>query len=169
MPMAQVSKQAEAQDPVQLEAANTRLKPYLKQLNALKAHLTTQLRELEDSRAFIALGISKEASEAVIKKAYHSKAIKLHPDKPGGDTAKFQKLQESYHEILKKKAEAAALDREMRGDEGEDEEDEEEKDEEDKEKKKDKKKEKKRSPAECEAEKAAHVVEGLGEVLEQVP
>ena len=169
VPMAQVSKQAEAQDPVQLEAANTRLKPYLKQLNALKAHLTTQLRELEDSRAFIALGISKEASEAVIKKAYHFKAIKLHPDKPGGDTAKFQKLQESYHEILKKKAEAAALDREMRGDEGEDEEDEEEKDEEDKEKKKDTKKEKTRSPADCEAEKAAHVVEGLGEVLEQVP
>ena len=105
----------------------------------------------------------------MIKKAYHFKAIKLHPDKPGGDTAKFQKLQESYHEILKKKAEAAALDREMRGDEGEDEDDEEEKDEEEKEKKKDKKKEKKRSPAECEAEKAAHVVEGLGEVLEQVP
>jgi hypothetical protein len=54
-----------------------RLKPYLKQLNALKASLSTQLRELEDSRAFIALGISKEASEAMIKKAYHSKAIKL--------------------------------------------------------------------------------------------
>ena len=169
VPLVRVAEQAEAQDPVQLEAANTRLKPYLKQLNALKANLTTQLRELEDSRAFIALGISKEASEAVIKKAYHSKAIKLHPDKPGGDTAKFQKLQESYHEILKKKAEAAALDREMRGDEeDEDEEDEEEKDEEEKQKKKDKKKDKKRSPAECEAEKAAHVVEGLGEVLEQV-
>jgi hypothetical protein len=67
----------EAQDPLELEESNVRLKPYLKQLNALKASLSTQLRELEDSRAFIALGISKEASEAMIKKAYHSKAIKL--------------------------------------------------------------------------------------------
>ena len=67
----------EAQDPLTLEESNIRLKPYLRQLNALKASLSTQLRELEDSRAFIALGISKEATEAMIKKAYHSKAIKL--------------------------------------------------------------------------------------------
>ena len=71
------SSLVEAQDPLELEESNIRLKPYLKQLNALKASLSTQLRELEDSRAFIALGISKEASEAMIKKAYHSKAIKL--------------------------------------------------------------------------------------------
>ena len=112
LPLQSVAEQAEAADPGELEVHNLRLKPYLKQLNALKAALTAQLRELEESRAFIALGISKEASEAMIKKAYHSKAIKLHPDKPGGDTAKFQQLQASYHEILKKKAEAAELERE---------------------------------------------------------
>ena len=71
------SSLTEAQDPVALEESNIRLKPYLKQLNALKASLSCQLRELEDSRAFISLGISKEATEAMIKKAYHSKAIKL--------------------------------------------------------------------------------------------
>jgi DnaJ-class molecular chaperone len=53
------------------------MKPYLRQLTALKANLAVQLRELEDSRAFFALGVSKEASEAMIKKAYHSKAIRL--------------------------------------------------------------------------------------------
>ena len=37
------------------------------------------------------------------------------PDKPGGDTAKFQQLQASYQEILKKKAEAAATEKEMNG------------------------------------------------------
>ena len=37
------------------------------------------------------------------------------PDKPGGDTAKFQQLQASYQEILKKKAEAAATEREING------------------------------------------------------
>ena len=72
-----ISGNLEAQDPVDLEESNVRLKPYLKQLNTLKASLSTQLRELEDSRAFISLGISKEATEAMIKKAYHSKAIKL--------------------------------------------------------------------------------------------
>ncbi len=156
------------QDPVELEASNVRLKPYLKQLNALKAHLAAQLRELDDSRAFIALGISKEASEAVIKKAYHSKAIKLHPDKPGGDTAKFQQLQASYHEILKKKAESAAMEREMRGDDEEEEDKEEEDEEKRREKREQREKAKKPSAAEGEAERAGHVLEGLGEVLEQV-
>lgn len=32
-------------------------------------------------------------------------AIKLHPDKPGGDTAKFQQLQDFYHEIVKRREE----------------------------------------------------------------
>ena len=196
LPLASVAEQAEAADPAQLELHNLRLKPYLKQLNALKvggcvvgppgnapatpvsltsrhtnpipqAALTAQLRELEESRAFIALGISKEASEAVIKKAYHSKAIKLHPDKPGGDTAKFQQLQASYHEILKKKAEASELEREMRGGGDGDKDDDGERKEEDG-AGGGEKKGKARSAAECEAERARHVLEGLGEVLEQV-
>ena len=64
-------------DTLSLEELNSRMKPYLRQLTALKANLAIQLRELEDSKAFIALGISKEATEAMIRKAYHSKAIKL--------------------------------------------------------------------------------------------
>lgn len=41
------------------------------------------------------LGVSKGASEADIKKAYRSKAHKLHPDK-GGDKAAFQEINEAY-------------------------------------------------------------------------
>lgn len=41
------------------------------------------------------LGVSKTASEAEIKKAYRSKAHKLHPDK-GGDSEKFKEINEAY-------------------------------------------------------------------------
>lgn len=41
------------------------------------------------------LGVPKTASEADIKKAFRSKAHKLHPDK-GGDKAKFQEINEAY-------------------------------------------------------------------------
>ena len=44
------------------------------------------------------LGIAKSADDAAIKKAYRSLASKHHPDK-GGDTAKFQELQEAYENL----------------------------------------------------------------------
>lgn len=41
------------------------------------------------------LGVSRGATEADIKKAYRSKAHKLHPDK-GGDKVAFQEINEAY-------------------------------------------------------------------------
>ena len=42
------------------------------------------------------LGVSRDASPADIKKAWHKKALTEHPDK-GGDTEAFQKLQRAYN------------------------------------------------------------------------
>ncbi len=46
------------------------------------------------------LGLSKGASADEIKKAFRRKAVELHPDKQGGDEAKFKEINEAY-EVLK--------------------------------------------------------------------
>ncbi len=46
------------------------------------------------------LGIGKTASADEIKKAFRRKAVELHPDKAGGDEAKFKEVNEAY-EVLK--------------------------------------------------------------------
>lgn len=46
------------------------------------------------------LGISKDASADEIKKAFRKAAVQYHPDKEGGDEAKFKEASEAY-EVLK--------------------------------------------------------------------
>lgn len=49
------------------------------------------------------LGIAKGASADEIKKAYRKLAVQYHPDKAGGDEAKFKEIGEAY-EVLKDSA-----------------------------------------------------------------
>lgn len=46
------------------------------------------------------LGLTKSASADEIKKAFRKLAVKYHPDKQGGDEAKFKEVNEAY-EVLK--------------------------------------------------------------------
>lgn len=45
------------------------------------------------------LGIEKSASKDEIKKAFHKKAHEYHPDKKGGDEAKFKEVNEAYQTL----------------------------------------------------------------------
>ncbi|HEY0964997.1 MAG TPA: molecular chaperone DnaJ [Candidatus Saccharimonadales bacterium] len=48
------------------------------------------------------LGVSKDASDDELKKAFRKAAVKHHPDKEGGDETKFKEINEAY-EVLKDK------------------------------------------------------------------
>lgn len=56
------------------------------------------------------LGVDKNASDADIKKAFRAKAMKYHPDKEGGDEAKFKEANEAY-QVLSDKTKRAQFDR----------------------------------------------------------
>ena len=45
------------------------------------------------------LGVKKDASADEIKRAFRKKAHELHPDKSGGDTEKFKKVNEAYQTL----------------------------------------------------------------------
>lgn len=55
------------------------------------------------------LEVDRNASADDIKKAFRKKAVKLHPDKDGGDEAKFKELNEAY-EVLGNESKKQAYD-----------------------------------------------------------
>jgi molecular chaperone DnaJ len=42
------------------------------------------------------LGVSKDASQDELKKAYKKQSMQHHPDRTGGDEAKFKQINEAY-------------------------------------------------------------------------
>lgn len=103
MPLQQVVEEAKKLSTEDLDSSNARLKNYVASLSSLKQELAKKLEHIEDTAMYATLGISPDTSEAQLKKAYHAMAIKLHPDRKGGDTQKFQQLQTAYQEIQKKR------------------------------------------------------------------
>jgi len=65
---------------------------------------------VDTTKFYKLLEVDKNASEADIKKAYKKMAVKLHPDKPGGDQEKFKELSRAY-EVLSDPDKRAKYDR----------------------------------------------------------
>ena len=66
-------------------------------------------KNLDNTRFYELLGVSKTATDTELKKAYHKKALKMHPDK-GGDPEKFKDISKAY-ETLSDPQKRAAYDK----------------------------------------------------------
>lgn len=53
-----------------------------------------------DNDYYALLGIEKNASVEEIRKAYHKKALKLHPDRAGGNEKLFREVTEAYEVLV---------------------------------------------------------------------
>lgn len=65
----------------------------------MSAHVSQTSKEVPLPEFYNRLGVSQSATQDDIKRAYRALALRCHPDRPGGDAAKFKDLTEA-HEVL---------------------------------------------------------------------
>ncbi|CAE8611852.1 unnamed protein product [Polarella glacialis] len=82
-----------------LDDWNESVSRYLLDLSWQKDALRAMLDHLQASEAYDILGVSPDASDAELAKAYKAAAMRLHPDK-GGDAEQFKACRAAYDRIL---------------------------------------------------------------------
>ena len=78
---------------------NAAMEEYVINLMKLKSAGLERLAKLSKDGIYSVLGLSADATDAEIKRAYRTLAMQLHPDK-GGNKELFQQLTEAYEKIL---------------------------------------------------------------------
>mmetsp|Transcript_29742 Transcript_29742/g.68474 ORF Transcript_29742/g.68474 Transcript_29742/m.68474 type:complete len:1135 (-) Transcript_29742:119-3523(-) len=88
--------------PKELEAMNRSLDEYLLRLMSFKSEIVSDVGRLHENCAYAVLGVTAEASDAEIKRAYKLSAMQCHPDK-GGNKEQFQELASAYEKIMRQR------------------------------------------------------------------
>tara|TARA_R110000744_G_scaffold25635_6_gene63498 strand:+ start:234 stop:608 length:375 start_codon:yes stop_codon:yes gene_type:complete len=57
-------------------------------------------KPIRRSKSYEVLGVDEDSDDEDIKKAFRKKALKHHPDKPGGSKEEFIKIREAYEDLI---------------------------------------------------------------------
>lgn len=86
----------------QLEEMNRALDEYILRQMCFKSEIVDEIARLHEDCAYAILGVSSDATDTEIKKAYRVIAMQCHPDK-GGDKEDFQELNNAYEKIMEQR------------------------------------------------------------------
>lgn len=95
----QAEEEAKNLSPERLEEMNRALDEYILRQMCFKSEIVDEIARLHENSAYAILGISSDATDGEIKKAYRIIAMQCHPDK-GGDKEDFQELHNAYEKIM---------------------------------------------------------------------
>mmetsp|Transcript_2500 Transcript_2500/g.6273 ORF Transcript_2500/g.6273 Transcript_2500/m.6273 type:complete len:1233 (+) Transcript_2500:65-3763(+) len=98
----------------QLEEMNRALDEYILRQMCFKSEIVDEIARLHENCAYAILGVSADATDAEIKKAYRMVAMQCHPDK-GGDKEDFQELHDAYEKIMEQRRSINDMHRGRRG------------------------------------------------------
>jgi len=85
-----------------LEEMNRALDEYILRQMCFKSEIVDEIARLHEDSAYAILGVSSDATDAEIKRAYRLVAMQCHPDK-GGDKEDFQELNNAYEKIMEQR------------------------------------------------------------------
>merc|ERR1719414_688426 len=81
---------------------NRALDEYILRQMCFKTEIVDEIARLHEDSAYAILGVSSDATDSEIKRAYRLVAMQCHPDK-GGDKEDFQELTSAYERIMEQR------------------------------------------------------------------
>eukprot|EP00927_Polykrikos_kofoidii_P060407 TRINITY_DN5539_c0_g2_i3.p1 TRINITY_DN5539_c0_g2~~TRINITY_DN5539_c0_g2_i3.p1 ORF type:complete len:1753 (-),score=359.98 TRINITY_DN5539_c0_g2_i3:202-5460(-) len=104
----EVVKEGENASEEDYESWDDRVSVHVMRLMWVKEVLDGELSELRSFGAYSVLGLTPDASDAELARAYKTQALLLHPDRAGGSNEGFQALRSAYEQILEQREGSAS-------------------------------------------------------------
>mmetsp|Transcript_66408 Transcript_66408/g.151997 ORF Transcript_66408/g.151997 Transcript_66408/m.151997 type:complete len:1592 (-) Transcript_66408:147-4922(-) len=86
----------------ELSRINKFFDDYILRMMRFKSEVMDEIARLHEQSAYVILGVSSNATDGEIRKAYRKAAMMVHPDK-GGDAKDFQELANAYEKIMEQR------------------------------------------------------------------